>query len=144
MDIKKIKSLYNFIKDTDIVEIEIEGAEGKIRLRRGEPEVERVEESVVAPRADSSPDSEPSTSANVKTVTSPMVGTFYSAPAPDSPPLVETGTEVRAGEPLCIIEAMKVMNEVQSDFGGKVMAVLVDNGQPVEYGEPLFRIDVQC
>jgi acetyl-CoA carboxylase biotin carboxyl carrier protein len=74
-------------------------------------------------------------------VTSPMVGTFYRSPSPESPPFAEVGTVVKVGQPLCIIEAMKLMNELECDIAGKVIEVLVENGQPVEYGQALFRVD---
>jgi acetyl-CoA carboxylase biotin carboxyl carrier protein len=74
-------------------------------------------------------------------VTSPFVGTFYRSPAPDQPPFVEVGTVVRKGQVLCIVEAMKLMNEIESDVAGKVAEVLVENAQPVEFGQPLFRIE---
>jgi acetyl-CoA carboxylase biotin carboxyl carrier protein len=73
-----------------------------------------------------------------------MVGTFYRAPSPEVPAFVETGSIVKGGQALCIIEAMKIMNEVESEYTGKVIAILVDNGQPVEYGEPLFHLEVQA
>jgi len=90
-------------------------------------------------------DSDTSTSEpakNIKTVTSPMVGTYYSAPDPDSDSYVEVGGRVSNGQTLCIIEAMKLMNEVESEFNGIVTSILVENGQPVEYGEPLFYVEV--
>ncbi|MEK7772880.1 MAG: acetyl-CoA carboxylase biotin carboxyl carrier protein, partial [Deltaproteobacteria bacterium] len=80
--------------------------------------------------------------ANIKVLTSPMVGTFYRSPSPEAPPFVEVGSVVKSAQTLCIIEAMKLMNEVESEAGGKVVAILVENGQPVEYGEPLFHVEV--
>ena len=80
--------------------------------------------------------------ANQKLVESPMVGTFYRAVSPDASPLVEEGTQVRKGQPLCIIEAMKMMNEIEADTSGRVVRILVDNGQPVEYGQPLMILQV--
>ncbi len=79
---------------------------------------------------------------NQKLVESPMVGTFYRGASPDNPPFVEEGTQVRKGQPLCIIEAMKMMNEIEADTGGRVIRILVENGQPVEYGQPLMILEV--
>lgn len=83
----------------------------------------------------------PAASSNLKDITSPMVGTFYRAPAPDAPPYVEKGKRIGVGDTLCIIEAMKLMNELEAEIDGTVVEVLVENGQPVEYGQVLFRVD---
>ncbi|MBI5344569.1 MAG: acetyl-CoA carboxylase biotin carboxyl carrier protein [Deltaproteobacteria bacterium] len=144
-DIKDIKAIYKFIKGTDIIELEVEGAGGRLRIKRGG----RVEEAFGAPAGPSSPAEAPNEAKkegkaqaeNIKAVTSPMVGTFYRSPSPEAPPFVELGSIVKSGETLCIIEAMKLMNEVESEFNGKVVSILVENGQPVEYGEPLFHIE---
>ncbi|MBI5344359.1 MAG: acetyl-CoA carboxylase biotin carboxyl carrier protein [Deltaproteobacteria bacterium] len=144
-DIKDIKAIYKFIKDTDIVELEVEGAGGKLRIKRGCA----YEEALPAPARPSAPTEAPNEAKkegkakaeNIKVVTSPMVGTFYRFPSPEAPPFVEMGSIVKSGETLCIIEAMKLMNEVESEFNGKVVSILIENGQPVEYGEPLFHIE---
>jgi acetyl-CoA carboxylase biotin carboxyl carrier protein len=147
MDLKKIKSIYNFIKGTDIVEIEVEGPEGKVRLRLDSSEraTERsaANESVASVTAGGTLASEPGRGENQKTIYSPMVGTFYRAASPEAAPFVDTGSIVKGGQGLCIIEAMKIMNEIESEYSGRIVSILVDNGQPVEYGEPLFHIDVQ-
>lgn len=148
MDLKDIKAIYKFLKETDIVEIDVEGAGGKLRLKRSSDQTAYV--APVEPRVQrAAPPPEPKTEEvpraeadNIKIVTSPMVGTFYRAPSPDAAPFVEVGTVIKKGQTLCIIEAMKLMNDVESDFGGKVVSILVENGQPVEYGEPLFHIEV--
>ncbi len=150
MNLKEIKALYRFLRNTDIVELESEDAEGRIVIKRGEPTGV-----VKAPSAGVVPEPAPAESAgagadsaktepskNIKTVTSPMVGTFYGAPVPDSDAYVEVGSRVTSGQTLCIIEAMKLMNEVESEFNGVITSILVENGQPVEYGEPLFYIEV--
>lgn len=85
--------------------------------------------------------SQPAASANTHTITSPMVGTFYQSPSPDSPPFVEVGQQVTVGQTLCIIEAMKLMNELESDATGRVVKILAENGQPVEFGQPLMLIE---
>lgn len=149
MDLKEIKALYKFFKGTDLVELETEGSSGKVRFRRGTALAEeRVEVSLPAVPAIAAPsiaaaveEAEPSTK-NFEIVTSPMVGTFYRAPAPEAPPFIQIGDLVKKGQPVCIIEAMKLMNDVESEFNGKVVEIMVENGQPVEYGEPLVKIEV--
>jgi acetyl-CoA carboxylase biotin carboxyl carrier protein len=145
MDLKDIKAIYKFIKETDIVEIEIEGADGKVRLRRGcasddpafKERRERPGSSEEATKAGGKAEKE-----NIKMMTSPMVGTFFRASSPEASPFAEVGSIVKKGQALCIIEAMKLMNEVESEYNGRVVSILVENGQPVEYGEPLFNIEV--
>jgi acetyl-CoA carboxylase biotin carboxyl carrier protein len=147
MDLKIIKAIYRFLKGTDIVELEVEGPGGKVRVRRAVGE-EAVQRPAKAPQATEpaweKTEKEPLNKDKIKTITSPMVGTFYRAPSPEVPAFVETGSIVKGGQALCIIEAMKIMNEVESEYTGKVIAILVDNGQPVEYGEPLFHLEVQA
>jgi acetyl-CoA carboxylase biotin carboxyl carrier protein len=148
MDIKDIKNIYKFLRETDIVEFELEGPDGKVRMKRGSayavreampveslepreaPKEVKKEEPAAAAKAD-----------NIKVVTSPMVGTFYRSPSPEAASFVEVGSVVKPAQTLCIIEAMKLMNEIESEFGGKIVSILVENGQPVEYGEPLFHIE---
>lgn len=141
MDLKEIKAIYKFASETDIVELEVEGEKGKLRFKRGVVGEEPAERAAPQPPAPAAAAPE-APSANIKEVTSPMVGTFYRAPSPDSDPFVEVGSTVKKGQTTCIIEAMKLMNEVESEFSGKVVAILVENGQPVEYGEPLMRVEV--
>ncbi|MFQ5353890.1 MAG: acetyl-CoA carboxylase biotin carboxyl carrier protein [Thermodesulfobacteriota bacterium] len=152
MNIKELKALYRFLRNTDIVELESEDGEGRIKIKRrfptdGQSGGAGVVVPVTAPAPVPVPAAQADTSEtkpakNIKTVTSPMVGTYYSAPAPDSDAYVEVGSRVSSGQTLCIIEAMKLMNEVESEFSGVITSILVENGQPVEYGEPLFYIDV--
>jgi len=147
MDLKDIKALYRFLKGTDIVELELEDKRGKVKLKRGVVGADGAAVSFVpVPALDESAEAEKSKAAeaksNIKTVTSPMVGTFYGAASPDIPSFVEMGSQVKSGQVVCIIEAMKIMNEIDSDVTGKVVSILVENGQPVEYGEPLFNIEV--
>jgi len=148
MNLKEIKALYRFLRNTDIVELESEDGEGRLKIKRrflSEPHGEGRKAAsldvvpVAAPAADVVK-SEPSK--NIKAVTSPMVGTFYGAPAPDSDSYVDVGSRVSRGQTLCIIEAMKLMNEVECEFNGVITSILVENGQPVEYGEPLFYVEV--
>ncbi len=148
MEIKDLRALYRFMKNTDIEELELEDEKGKVRIKRRptaiqlEPQqrpvaVERVPSEAPPPERVSTGER-----ANIKVITSPMVGTFYRAPAPDADPFVDVGASVSPGQVVCIIEAMKIMNEVESEYTGKVVSVLVENGQPVEYGEPLFEVEV--
>ncbi len=147
MDIKDLRALYRFMKNTDIEELELEDERGRVRIKRqsmvveskpAEKPLQQEKPEPVSPQKKE----EPQKRANIKVITSPMVGTFYRAPAPDAEPFVDVGSTVKAGQVVCIIEAMKIMNEVESEYTGKVVSVLVENGQPVEYGEPLFEIEV--
>ncbi|NOZ25292.1 MAG: acetyl-CoA carboxylase biotin carboxyl carrier protein [Nitrospirae bacterium] len=140
MNLDEIKALIDLLRDTDISEIEIEREGVKVRLRREKlkPSVEVVEQRVEVP---AEPAAEAEDTSHLVTVTSPIVGTFYSAPSPDAEPFVEVGSRVKVGQVLCIIEAMKLMNEIESEVEGTVVRILVENGQSVEYGEPLFLIE---
>jgi len=143
MDLKDIKILYRFIKSTDIVEFELEDERGKVRIKRKdalreEPALAAGVAGVLEIKKEEPKEEKES---RIKIVTSPMVGTFYTAPSPETPAFVEIESEVKQGQVLCIIEAMKIMNEIESEYSGKVVAILVENGQPVEYGEPLFHIE---
>ncbi|HXN85261.1 MAG TPA: acetyl-CoA carboxylase biotin carboxyl carrier protein [Candidatus Binataceae bacterium] len=102
----------------------------------------KIQGKLTAPAVDKAPAGSIDLQANQKLVESPMVGTFYRAVSPDAAPLVEEGTQVRKGQPLCIIEAMKMMNEIEADTSGRVVRILVDNGQPVEYAQPLMILSV--
>ncbi len=143
MNLDEIKALIDLLKDTDISEIELEREGVKVKLRREklQPSIEIVEK---RPRV-SEPASEPAVEAedtsHLVTVTSPIVGTFFSSPSPDAGPFVEVGSRVKVGQVLCIIEAMKLMNEIESEVEGTVVRMLVENGRSVEYGEPLFLIE---
>jgi len=147
MELEEIKEIISFLKDTDVTELNIEKEGFKIRIKRGYVYAPLEITRTVKPLEETS---KPSTyvevvkeeEENLHTVTSPLVGTFYRAPSPDAPPFVEVGSKVQKGQVLCIIEAMKIMNEIESDVSGIVRKILVENGQPVEYGEPLFLIEV--
>ncbi|MBI3324110.1 MAG: acetyl-CoA carboxylase biotin carboxyl carrier protein [Candidatus Omnitrophica bacterium] len=128
-----------------LVELELEHAGMRLRLKKatqapGPQVVEYV--SGIPPSAPSSAaQKKPEEGRRLTGIKSPMVGTFYRAPAPDAPPFVEVGQEVEVGQVVCIIEAMKLMNEIKSDVAGRVVEVLVDNGDPVEFGQPLFSLE---
>jgi acetyl-CoA carboxylase biotin carboxyl carrier protein len=156
MNLKELKELIEMLKDTDISELEIERSGVKVRLRKGgdvtfHPAMPRMEyppTAIVAPGIPETPAPaaekpvEPAKSNQIK-VTSPIVGTFYRASSPDKAAYVEVGDVVKKGQVLCIIEAMKLMNEIESETAGKIVQLLVENGQPVEYGQPLFVIEPQ-
>ncbi len=154
MNLKELKELIEMLKDTDISEVEIERSGVKVKLRKGGdvtyhhtlPRMEHPSSAIVAPALPAAPAAAPEKSAppvqtNKITVTSPIVGTFYRASSPDKPPYVETGDTVKNGQVLCIIEAMKLMNEIESETAGKIVQILVESGQPVEYGQSLFVIE---
>ncbi|MBI5682991.1 MAG: acetyl-CoA carboxylase biotin carboxyl carrier protein [Deltaproteobacteria bacterium] len=149
MDLKKIKDIYRFIKDTDIVEFELEGSDGKVRIKRGCQSTGAVQSPVPSPPLpvmsldkEKEPENKiPLKEERHKTITSPMVGTFYRSPSPDAQSFVEVDSNVKKGQVLCIIEAMKLMNEIESEYDGRIISILVENGHPVEYGEPLFIIE---
>jgi acetyl-CoA carboxylase biotin carboxyl carrier protein len=146
MNLKEIKEILELLKGSDVSELEVARGENVLKVRRG-PRVEVRQAPVVQAPPPQAPaaeppraEKEPSPKANVKEIVSPIVGTFYRAPAPDASPFVEVGTRVTKGQVLCIVEAMKIMNQIESDAGGTVAAILVENGQPVAYGQPLFHI----
>ncbi len=159
MDIRKVKKLIELLEESGIEELEIHEGEESVRIIRGqagtgaqrprrpvsaEPD-DDVEATEPAPPPAPAPapaaaqeQEEPALRGHL--VRSPMVGTFYRSPSPSSPMFVEEGSQVKAGDVLCIIEAMKMMNQIESDRSGTVEAILVENGQPVEYDQPLFSI----
>jgi acetyl-CoA carboxylase biotin carboxyl carrier protein len=141
MEIDDLKELIELLKETDITEIQLEKDGTKVRIKR-----EKILSSVEIPvqkfgSLQEKVTGETEEEARLITVTSPIVGTFYRAPSPEASPFVEVGTKVKKGQVLCIVEAMKLMNEIESEADGIIIKVLVENGQPVEYGEPLFLIE---
>ncbi|MFP4156175.1 MAG: acetyl-CoA carboxylase biotin carboxyl carrier protein [Opitutales bacterium] len=149
MDIKLIKQVVDLMKRSELSEFEFEEEGFKLRLTRKNDE---VLPQVIQPLAQQAPAPAPAPAAasespapaaeekNISMITSPMVGTFYRAPSPDSPAFADVGTKVGVDSVVCIIEAMKVMNEIQSEISGTVTEVLVENGEAVEYGQPLFKV----
>ncbi len=148
MDLRKLKKLIDLVQDSGIAELEITEGEEKVRItsKLAGQTMYAAPQMMAAPQP-----AAPSASVAVAVeaepaqpeghiVKSPMVGTFYRTPSPTAKPFVEVGQSVKAGETLCIIEAMKLMNEIESDVAGVVKAILIENGQPVEYGQPLFII----
>lgn len=147
MNLKEIKEILELLKGSDVSELEVARGENVLKVRRGPLAEVRPVASVPAasppPAAVAEPprvEKAPPAKANVKEIVSPIVGTFYRAPAPDAAPFVEVGTRVTKGQVLCIVEAMKIMNQIESDATGTVAAILVENGQPVAYGQALFHI----
>jgi acetyl-CoA carboxylase biotin carboxyl carrier protein len=162
MEVREIKALVTLMHDFGLTELEIEDKKGKIRLVRGMLGADFTDHALAKPRPgerataalatpvehaehDKAHPAQPGTvelAANQRLVESPMVGTFYRSASPDAAPFVEEGSTVRKGQPLCIIEAMKMMNEIEAPAAGRVVRVLVENGQPVEYGHALMILEV--
>lgn len=140
MELDDLKGLIALLKDTDITELQIEKDGSKVRIKREKllSSIEISKQAVIQekPAAETSEDTQ-----RLVTVTSPIVGTFYRASSPDAEPFVQVGTRIKKGQVLCIIEAMKLMNEIEGEAEGVVIRILVENGQSVEYGEPLFLIE---
>ena len=148
MDIRKVKKLIELIEESGVSEIEIKEGEESVRvtrdsLPRANPEPMGSTQSVVVDKVPNSvPEKNSVDSAeDGNIVKSPMVGTFYAAPSPEALPFVKIGQIIKEGDPLCIIEAMKTMNPIEAEFSGKIKAILVDNGSPVEFNQSLFVID---
>ncbi len=148
MDIRKVKKLIELLEESDVAEIEIHEGEESVRISRNSSAVPvavaapPVAAPAPAPAAAPAAAAEPTAAAEPEghLIRAPMVGTFYRAPSPTSKPFVDEGSSVSAGDTLCIIEAMKILNQIESDTSGKVVKILVENGQPVEYDQPLFVI----
>ena len=150
MDIRKVKKLIELLDESGIAEIEITEGEDSVRITRHSPHMPIVQAAPVAapiaiapapvaPAAPAAPDAEPEEEGSA--VTAPMVGTYYSAASPGSPPFVQVGDQVNEGDALCIIEAMKMMNQIDAEVSGTIKSMRVQNGEPVEYGQILFVID---
>jgi acetyl-CoA carboxylase biotin carboxyl carrier protein len=153
MDIRKVKKLIELLDETGVAEIEIKEGEESVRISRypagGTMHAYHAPVAYAPPPAAAPAAAAPGAAAAPavprpspdQTVTAPMVGTFYAAPAPGAKSFVEIGSEVKPGDVLCIIEAMKMMNQIESDKAGKVVSILAKNGDPVEFGQPLFVIE---
>lgn len=153
MDLRKLKTLIDLVAESDISELEVTEGEGKVRIVKSQPPQFQMmaAQPMMAPQAAptapapatavaSTPSSAPVVESGHK-VESPMVGTFYRASSPGAPNFVEVGSSVKEGDTICIIEAMKLLNEIEADKTGVIKAVLVENGQPVEFGQALFIIE---
>lgn len=147
MDIKKLEKIVKLLEDHNLQEIEIEEKDSRIKIKRDGghvppqpfliPQTSPAQEAAKTQEkaGDKTPES------THKIIKSPMVGTFYRSPGQDAPVFVEEGQVVNKGQVLCIVEAMKLMNEIEAEIKGKIISIFVENGQPVEYGEPLFEIE---
>lgn len=153
MDLRKLKKLIDLVEESGISELELTEGEEKVRISRNLPNagaaVQFAPQYFHAPAAPTAPAAAPAAAPTAEAsapaieghvVKSPMVGTFYRSPSPDAKSFVDVGSTVNVGDTLCIIEAMKLLNEIEADHAGVIKAILVENGQPVEYGEPLFII----
>jgi acetyl-CoA carboxylase biotin carboxyl carrier protein len=155
MDMRKLKTLVDLVSESNISELEITEAEGKVRIVKagyGVPTTMMMQpagQMMMAPQQQATPAGEAAPPAPVveppaptgHVVKSPMVGTFYRSASPGSKPFAEVGAPIKEGEAICIIEAMKIMNEIEADMSGTVTKILVENGQAVEYGQPLFIVE---
>ena len=157
MDMRKLKTLVDLVSESNISELEITEAEGKVRIVKagyGVPTTMMMQpagQMMMAPQQQHAPAGEAAPAAapvaevpaapTGHVVKSPMVGTFYRSASPGSKPFVEIGSPIKEGAPICIIEAMKIMNEIEADMSGTVSKILVENGQAVEYGQPLFIVE---
>jgi acetyl-CoA carboxylase biotin carboxyl carrier protein len=143
MDIRKVKKLIELLEESGIAELEISEGEESVRISR-HPRPAPPAPAVAlapAPQLPATAAGEHKPRNDDQTITSPMVGTYYSASAPGAKPFIELGMEIKVGQILCIIEAMKMMNQIESDKTGRVTAILAKNGEPVEFGQPLFVIE---
>jgi acetyl-CoA carboxylase biotin carboxyl carrier protein len=151
MDLRKLKTLIDLVSESNISELEITEADGKVRIVKADPLAPAPVAAAAAPSAPVQVAAVPAPVAALApvappaeaghTVKSPMVGTFYRSSSPGGKPFVEVGSQVKEGEPMCIIEAMKIMNEIEADHSGTVTRILVESGQAVEFGQPLFVIE---
>jgi acetyl-CoA carboxylase biotin carboxyl carrier protein len=159
IDLKQLRELMRSLKQFDVHEIEIEKDGERVYLRRGADAVAPAMVAPSMPQSSIPPSSyslhaggggggveaksagaAPVSDANVVSITSPFVGTFYRSPSPDAAAFVDVGSEIRAGQVLCIVEAMKLMNEIEAEISGTIVEVMVENGKPVEYGDALFKV----
>ncbi len=147
IDLKQLRTLLRLLEKRNVTEFEFEDEHVRVRLARGTSGIrvvthEERPELIVGPVATSRPAEAPKAESEelVDYVTSPFVGTFYRFPSPDAPAFVEVGSIVREGQTLCIVEAMKLMNEIEAEKGGTILEVLVENGKPVEFGQKLFKV----
>ncbi|MBL8328146.1 MAG: acetyl-CoA carboxylase biotin carboxyl carrier protein [Rubrivivax sp.] len=156
MDLRKLKTLIDLVSESNISELEITEAEGKVRIVKASPATVMPHAGMTIMQASAPTSMAPLQAATmpaaaplaaepaapeVKTIKSPMVGTFYRSASPGAKSFVDVGTEVKAGQPVCIIEAMKIMNEIEADLDGRILKILCENGQAVEFGQPLFIVE---
>ena len=150
IDLKQLDGLLKVLEERDISEFEFEDEKARVHVKRGQPVIASVYPAHLpagahGPTIPNAMGSVPDAAAAAKQeggtfVTSPFVGTFYRSPSPDAPPFVDVGSTIKPGQPLCIVEAMKLMNEIESEVSGTIIELLRENGKPVEYGERLFKV----
>ncbi|XOJ84563.1 acetyl-CoA carboxylase biotin carboxyl carrier protein [Methylophilaceae bacterium Uisw_099_01] len=154
MDLRKLKTLIDLVEASDISELELTEGEEKVKISRQNNTVQSLAhvnyvQQPIQPPMNQQPQAhteeslgkvDTTTIDNKDVITSPMVGTFYRAASPDSAPFIDIGSTVKKGETLCIVEAMKILNEIESDKEGTISKILIENGQPIEFGQPLFEI----
>ena len=146
MDLRKLKTLVDLVSESNISELEITEAEGKVRIVKAAPAPAAAPAAAapvvaVAPPSAAMAAATPAPAPAGRLIKSPMVGTFYRAASPGAKPFIELGSEVKEGDPVCIVEAMKIMNEIEADCAGRVVEILCENGQAVEFGQPLFILE---
>lgn len=143
MDLRKLKTLIDLVSESGVAELEITEGDDRVKIvnRVGAaPVVAAAPAAAPAPAAASESAAAPAIAEDTRTINSPMVGTFYRAPSPGAKPFADVGQKVKAGDTVCIIEAMKLLNEIETEYDGVIKEILVENGQPVEFGQPLFVI----
>jgi len=153
MDLKELKKIITIFQKAKIAELEVESKDGvrfklkkEVKERQTPPRKETPIEVITVPVQSSEQKAQPAPEVkpkeNMHEIVSPMIGTFYVAPAPDVPPFVEVGQEIKEDDSVCIIEAMKIMNEIKAEVKGKIVKVLAENGKPVQFGQPLFLVEL--
>jgi acetyl-CoA carboxylase biotin carboxyl carrier protein len=146
-DVKKVRRLIELMKEHDLSELDLKQADNRVRIRRGGEVVAYSAPAAALPArpaaaaAEAAPAKESAADTRMVVIKSPMVGTFYKASGPDSPPFIKVGDRIGPEKTFCIIEAMKVFNEIPAGVSGQVVAILVENGAPVEFGQPLVKVD---
>jgi acetyl-CoA carboxylase biotin carboxyl carrier protein len=145
MDVEKLKAVLGLLAGTDVTSLDWKSGDESLTICRGAaspvPQASPGPLHLVTPPSPAPPPLPPLSADSALTITSPFVGTFYRAASPEAPPFIEIGQNVRKGQVLCIVEAMKLMNEIEAETAGRVVEILVQNGQSVEFGEPLFRLE---
>jgi acetyl-CoA carboxylase biotin carboxyl carrier protein len=145
IDLKQLDGLLEVLEERDISEFEFEDEKVRVHLKRGQPaalahQLAYPHSADAASMSPAAADAAKQVEGNVAYVTSPFVGTFYRSPSPDAPPFVDVGSNIRPGQALCIVEAMKLMNEIEAEFAGSILECLVQTGSPVEFGQRLFKV----
>jgi acetyl-CoA carboxylase biotin carboxyl carrier protein len=158
MELKEIKELIKLVAESGVSEVEVERGDFKVSIKKVEEKTTVIQQAAApvvqtiahtpapvntapAPVAPAAPSPSAHSQSNLITIKSPMIGTYYKTPSPDKPPFVNIGDEIKVGQVLCIVEAMKLFNEIESEVSGKIVKILVENASPVEYDQPLFLVE---